>query len=435
MIIPTTRMAWITSGGAILVFIGLIAGVGIGMLLLVNAVLLGLSALDITLLPRRRNLTISRKLPDRADKGERFQIQIRAEANQPVHLKLELADDLPGSFAKPQESMHIHWRGKFVEFTYTTLGSERGEYHFGLLSLRLHGSLGLWAKRVQVETDQSIRIYPDLSGVRGVLSTTQNHLTLEGKRIYRKQTSGSEFHAIREYVTDDDPRQINWRAAARTGTLMTNVFRPERGKVVTILLDCGRMMGVELDGRNKLDVALEAALALAAVALKQGDKVGFLAYSSRIKVYVPPGAGLSHLSVITDAIYNLTSDFVEASCVYALGYLMRVQRKRSLIVLFTDINPYMQEAGLLLLLSRLRKQHYLLLLGIRDEVIHGHTLMESKHSRDAYIKSLSHKFMLDRQAYTAEMTRNGISVIDVPAGQLAWIAVNRYLDVKANDVL
>ncbi|MCL6458181.1 MAG: DUF58 domain-containing protein [Gorillibacterium sp.] len=435
MIVPTTRMAWITSGAAILIAIGFIAGVGLGMLLLVNAVLLGLSILDVALLPRRRSLTFSRSLPDKADKGERFQIRVRAEAARSVHLKLELADDLPGSFAAPQEKQEIAWRGRTGELAYTTAGSERGEYSFDFLCLRFRGSLGLWAKLVRIETEQTIRIYPDLSAVRGVLGSMQNHLTLEGKRIYRKQTSGSEFHAIREYVTDDDPRQINWRAAARTGTLMTNVFRPERGKIVIIMLDCGRMMGIELDGRNKLDVALEAALVLAAVALKQGDKVGFLAYSSEIKVYVPPGAGLRHLSAITDAVYNLSHDFVEASCVHALEYLMRVQRKRSLIVLFTDINPYMQEAGLLPLLTRLKKQHYLLFLGLRDEVLHRYTLIGSKSGRDAYIKSLAHKFMLDRQAYTAEMARSGIAVIDVPVGQLAWIAVNRYLDVKANDVL
>ncbi|CAH0119268.1 hypothetical protein PAE9249_01767 [Paenibacillus sp. CECT 9249] len=435
LIVPTIRMAWLASAGAVLVAAGYAAGYGTAALLLVNGALLGASVLDVSLLPRRRSVSVSRSLPEQADIGMPFEVTVHAEASRPVDLILELADDLPQQFIAPAEPLKVAWRGKTAAIRYMTAGCERGEYRLRFLRLRFRGTMGLWMKQMRVPLEQDVKIYPDLSGVRGILASMQNHLVLEGKRIYRKERAGSEFHSIREYVPDDDPRFVNWRASARTGTLMANVFRPERGKVITILIDCGRMMGIELDGRTKLDVSLEAALSLAAVALKQGDKVGLLAFSSRVKAYVPPGAGLLHLQAMTEAVYDLKSDFVESSYGTALQYLMLVQKKRSLTVLFSDMDNYMFEEGLKPLLMRLKRQHHLLLLGLRDEALHRWTLAETKSASDAFVKSLSHKFALDRQAYTAEMAAGGIEVIDVPVGELAWTAVNRYLDVKEKDVL
>ncbi|KEQ23850.1 DUF58 domain-containing protein [Paenibacillus tyrfis] len=435
LIVPTPRMALLTGAGAVLVGVGYAAGSGAGAAVqwLVCGVLLGLSVLDLSLLPRRRSLRVSRSLPGQADIGSPFEVTVRAEAPQPVSLRLTMADDLPQTFVTPGEPLTTAWGGKAAEIRYRTLGRERGEYHFRSVWLRLRGRIGLWEKQARLELEQTIRIYPDMSGVRGILSSMQNQLTLEGRRIYRKERSGSEFHAIREYVPDDDPRFVNWRASARSRTLMTNVFRPERGKVVTILLDCGRMMGIELDGRTKLDVSLEAALALAAVALKQGDKVGLLAFSNRVKAYVPPDSGLLHLQTLTAAVYNLQSDFVEASYSTALQHLLRVQKKRSLTVLFSDMDNYMFEEGLRPLLMRLKRQHRILLLGLRDEVLQRWASAETAGRRQAYVKSVAHKFTVDRQTVAAEMAAGGIDIVDVPVGQLAWTAVNRYLDLKSND--
>ncbi|MFX3632636.1 MAG: DUF58 domain-containing protein [Candidatus Pristimantibacillus sp.] len=435
IIVPTPRFALLAGAGAVLVAIGFAVGAGSAVLLLVNVVLLGLSVLDLSLLPRRKSLRFMRRMPDKADINHSFEVKVIAEAERPLSVKLEIYDDLPQTFRTPQQRLIASWNGRRTEIDYHTLGSERGRYRFGFLQVRIQGVMGLWVKQAKVHLEQTVNIYPDMSAVRGILSSAQNHLMLEGKRIFRKERSGSEFHAIREYMPDDDLRMVNWRASARSGTLMTNVFRPERGKVVILMIDCGRMMGVELDGRTKLDVSLEAALALAAVALKQGDKVGLLAFSNRIKVYVPPGAGLAHLSVMTESIFDLQSDFVEASYGTALQYLMKVQKKRSLTVLFSDMDNYMFEEGLRPLLIRARRQHHLLLLGLRDEVLHDWTLTETKNSRVAFIKSVSHKLVLDRQVYTASMESDGIDVVDVPVGELAWTAVNRYLLIKAKDVL
>lgn len=436
MIVPTPRMAVAAASGAALIAAGYALGAGAAAFLLVNGALLGASVLDLSLLPRRRHVRVSRDLPSHADRDAPFEVAVRVETDRPVSLRLELADDVPQSFlAVPVESLAADWQGRSAEILYTTCGRERGIHKFRFARLRIRGSLGLWAKQLVAPVAQDIRIYPDMSGARGILASVQHQLILEGKRVFRKERAGSEFHMIREYVEGDDTRLINWRASARSRALMTNVFRPERGKVVTIMLDCGRMMGVELDGRAKLDATLEAALSLAAVALKQGDKVAVMAFSNRVKAYVPPGTGTGHLQAITEALFHLQSDFVESSYASALHHLMRVQKKRSLTVLFSDMDNYMYEDQLRPLLLRMQKQHLLLLLGLRDEALHRWTIMETGGKREAFVKSLAHKMTLERQAYAAEMASGGIDVVDVPVGELAWTAVNRYLDVKSGDRL
>ncbi len=435
MIVPTPRFAALAASGAALVAAGYAAGAGSAALLMVNSVLIGLSVLDVLLLPRRQTLTFSRSMPDRADRDCPFEVVLTAESARPESLKLQFCDDLPPSFQAPSGKLSAEWRGRRAEVRYTTMGRERGKHRLSFLRVRIRGSIGLWMKQTKADLAQTVNIYPDLSGVRGILASAQNHLMLEGKKIYRKERSGSEFHAVREYVPDDDLRMVNWRASARSRTLMTNVHRPERGKAVMLLIDCGRMMGIELDGRTKLDASLEAALSLAAVALKQGDKVGLLAFSNRIKTYVPPGAGLAHLSALTNAVFDMRSDFVESSYQTALHYMMRVQKKRCLAVLFSDMDNYMYEEGLRPLLLRARRQHQLLLLALRDEVLHAWTLKETDGKHTAFVKSLAHKFSLDRLRYTASMEADGIEAVDVPAGELAWTAVNRYLILKSKEAL
>ncbi|MDY7221237.1 DUF58 domain-containing protein [Halalkalibacterium halodurans] len=435
MILPTPRMAWIAMAGALLVAVGYAVGIGLWALLFVNLGLLVVSGIELALLPRRKELIFKRVLPARADMEQPFHVEIHGRSPKPLMVSWEIQDDVPQTFIAPKESMAGRWRGKTATIAYTTAGKERGNYPFSYLRIRLKGPFGLWMKQTKVFTEQEMKIFPDLSGVRGILASMQNQFMLEGKKVNRKERTGSELHAIREYIPDDDPRLINWKATARTGTLMTSEFRPERGKVVMLMLDCGRMMGIELNNRTKLDATIEAALSLAAVALKQGDKVGLIAFSNEIKAYVPPATGMKQLQVMTEAIYDLKSDFVEASYSFALQYLMKVQKKRSLIVLFSDMDNYMFDSGLRSLLLRMRRQHYLLLLGLRDDVLHEWTLIDTKKRRDAFNKSIAYKFTMDRQAATAHIRAAGIDAIDVPVGELAWNAVNRYLLVKSQDAL
>jgi uncharacterized protein (DUF58 family) len=176
-------------------------------------------------------------------------------------------------------------------------------------------------------------------------------------------------------------------------------------------------------------------LTLAAVALRQGDQVAVLAYSSEIKVYVPPNRGIAHLHTIIEAVYDLRSDFVESNHELALSFLQRYLKKRSLLVLFSDMESYLLKEQLQAYFMRLRKNHALLLLSLQDPLLFAWSRIELVTSKQAYIKSMARKTLLDRSRYKQKMIGLGIQVLDVAADQLALSVVNSYLELKSRDAL
>ncbi|RNB76503.1 DUF58 domain-containing protein [Brevibacillus panacihumi] len=433
-VLPTSRLLLLIVIGLPLVMGGFVLGWGYRAFWIYNGLLLIASVVDWITMPRKKDFSIRRILPQQSDIGHVFEVEIEIEQQTGRKVPYELTDDLPLSFDESGRLRGVwaHGRSKVV---YMTRARERGKYTFSWLYARWQGRLGLWSRQSRFACEQTIKIYPDLTAVRGYLASLQESLIVDGKKILRRARSGSEFHAIRDYVPDDDPRTINWSASARTRRLMTNQYRPEQGKVVTIVLDCGRLMGVELDNRTRLDISLEAAMTLAAVALKQGDQVALMAYSHEIKLYIPPGRGLAHLHTLVEATYDLKSDFVESDPAKALTYLHRQQKRRSMIALFSDMENYLIEDQLSGYLWRMRRSHLLLLLSLADPLLAGWSQTEVRNSRLAYQKALAQRFRLDRKAFQQKMTGAGIQVLDVPSDQLTLSVVNTYLEIKSREAL
>ncbi|TXK80995.1 DUF58 domain-containing protein [Paenibacillus sp. N3.4] len=434
-ILPTGRFITLVLIGVVLTLIGSLFGVSFPVFCSYNALLIVLSAIDLWLLPQRRVWTIRRILPDQADVRNNFEVTLELVTSEQHMVHVELMDDLPLTFSSVRHGLSGSFRGTAATYGYTTRALERGRYELKHVYLRYHGGIGFWKKQVLLEQADTIEIFPDLSQVREVLGAVQDALILEGHRLFKKQRSGSEFHYIRDYVQGDDIRHINWKASARTTKLMTNLYQPEKGKIVTLVLDCGRQMAVELEGQVKLDRTLEAALTLAAVALKQGDQVALIAYSSQIKVYVPPGKGLIHLQQLTRAVFDLKTDFVESNTQIAFSHVLRFLKKRSLIVLFSDMESYLYDEEIMPYVGRLRRGHHVLLLSLQDPLLHQWVRIRAEDSRQAYRQSIAHKFTTDRHAYATKMAGQGIPVMDVPADQLTLSAVNVYLDLKSRDRL
>ncbi|NRS15950.1 DUF58 domain-containing protein [Brevibacillus sp. HB1.4B] len=420
--------------GTPIAIVGFLLEIGYSTFFLYNGLLLIASILDWVTIPKRRDLSIQRILPEQTDIGQSFSIELELANRSGQSVAYSIVDDLPLSFEEAGPITGVMER-PLTNLSFETRGKERGEYVFRWLYMRWHGRLGLWYRQSRFACEQTIKVYPDLSAVRGYLASLQESLIVDGKKIMRRAKAGTEFHAIRDYVPDDDPRMINWSASARSRRLMTNQYRPEHGKVITILIDCGRLMGVELDNQTRLDRSLESALTLAAVALRQGDQVALLAYSHEIKTYIPPGRGLRHLHTLLEATYNLTSDFVEADPAKALEFLNRQQKRRSLVVLFSDMENYLVEDQLSNYLWRMRRSHLILLLSLADPLLHEWSHIATSNSSLAFTKAVAQRFQLDRRAFQQKMIGAGIQVLDVPADQLTLTVINTYLDIKSREAL
>ena len=172
-------------------------------------------------------------------------------------------------------------------------------------------------------------------------------LLYEGLKIRRQQRGAGDFAQIRNYVVGDDPRKINWRQTAKLQEVMTNEYEPEHGKYITILIDCGRMMGAELTKGNRLEKVVRSSANSDSSGLQKGDYVSVLAFSKEVKVFVPPAKGMAHLQTILQAIYNLKVDAAESNYAAVLSYLETMQKKRSLLLLFSDVRTFLHEESAL----------------------------------------------------------------------------------------
>ena len=428
-ILPTPKLISIFLCGIIPIFLASYWGFGWLAFLIVNGALILASLWDLWILPRRNQFVCLRSIKTDLERGQDFEASLQITNNAKSTIKFRLIDHLPPSFADPFPLKGQISSGQTLVLSYNSQAPIRGDYELDKVYFRYQSGLGLWEKQAIFPTLTKVRVLPDMSLVRGYLATAQKSLVAQGLKVKRNHIGSGEFAQIRTYVPGDDPRKINWRQTAKLSELMTNIYEPEHGKYITILIDCGRTMGVELSQGNRLERAFEASLSVAAVALKQGDYVAVLAFSNDIKTYIPPGKGLAHLRTIVHGIYNLHVDAVESNYAKAFQHLETLQKRRSILLLFSDLDPFLFEEKPPFYLQRVRRQHQFLLLGIADPTIAQWLKSKPLTTQLAMLKSTAQKEMLYKRKSIRRWGQMGFPMLEVSEEQLASEAVSHYIEI------
>ncbi|MHB8126107.1 MAG: DUF58 domain-containing protein [Desulfitobacteriaceae bacterium] len=434
-ILPTPKLLWFFLIMAVPITLACFWGFGWKLFFGLNITLALASLMDLWLLPRRNQLACNRSIEAEIERGQAFEVVLLIRNHSSSTIQFRLIDNLPLSFLKPFPIKGEISRGQTLELSYPSQASIRGDYELDKVYFRYQSGLALWEKQVVFPINHRVKVIPDMSEVRGYLTTAQKYLLNHGLKVKRNHIGSGEFAQIRTYVPGDDPRKINWRQTAKLSELMTNVYEPEHGKHVTILIDCGRIMGVELTDGNRLERAFEAALTVAAVALQQGDYVSVLAFSNEIKAYIPPGKRLAHLRTILQGIYNLHFDPVESNYARAFLHLETVQKRRSFLLLFSDLDPFLFEENPPFYLQRVRRKYHFLLMGIADPMTAKWTRTKPIDTRLAMIKSTAQREVLYKKRSIRRWGRMGIQMLEVPEEQLATEAVSHYIEIINRGIL
>ncbi len=402
---------------------------------ILNSILLLFSFIDLVLSPRRNEIKCTRILEEEVERRENFIIQYQINNNSNFPIRFELLDDIPSSFIHPIPIKEkIHGR-KSIVVTNKTEAQIRGDYELKKIYFRYQTMLGFWKKQMVFEVYNKIRVIPDMSQIKGHYTKVQKILSSHGNKLKRYQVGSGEFAQVRSYVLGDDPRKINWQQTAKLSELMTNVYEPEHGKHITLLIDSGRAMGVELTDGNRLELAFEAALTVAAVALKLGDYVSVMVFSNQVKKYIPFGKGLPHLQTIIKEIYNIHSEPIDSNYMKAFNYLELKQKRRSLIILFSDLDPILFEQTPLQYIQRLKRIHLFLLMSIADPMIRQWIKKSPDDEKVAMIKSIAQKQILRKKDDTRRLSQVGIEMIEAPEEHLAVATLSHYIDVINRGVL
>ncbi|RDY71798.1 DUF58 domain-containing protein [Halobacillus trueperi] len=434
-IVPTKRLLlFILALSFVLILLSWI-GLSWPFIIAANGAILLLSLIDLTFSPKRKELQIRRVMDEEMERGIENEASVLVRNASDKRLAMKVIDHFPQSFSQPFPLKKEIQGYEEARITYLFHAEQRGDYTLPHLHVRYRSRFGLWEKQMRVEQTDSVRIIPDLTESRNFLEDAQRFLLYEGTRLKRRQVGTGEFSKIRSYVVGDDIRKINWRQTAKVQNLMTNEYEPEHGKFVTLLIDCGRMMGVELEENNRLEKSLEAAMTVATAALKRGDYVAVLAFSKHVHVYVPPAKGMAHMQTILKEIYNLKVEGFESNYTAVFQHLQKVQSRRSLLLLFSDVSTFLYEEAALHYLQRLRRSHLFLMIGIEDRVIDSQTRREPEDLQTTLVKTMAQKHVLDKKHELKKWERQGLQMIEAPEEELATSAVSHYINIMNRGLL
>lgn len=319
---------------------------------------------------------------------------------------------------------------------YTIVARRRGSFDLTAIHLRVRSPWGLWQRYLDFAAPAVLYVYPDISQLSeyAVLART-NRLSLMGVRRTRRIGQDNEFERLRDYTLDDNYKHIDWRSTARRGKLTVKDFQANQSQRLIFLLDCGRMMTNTHEGLTLLDHALNAVLMLSFVALRQGDSVGLLAFSDEIHGFVPPRGGMNQMNKLLHASFNRFPRLVESRYDQAFLYLAAHCRKRSLVVLITNLIDEVNSHQIEQYLSSLVGRHLPLAVLLRDHRLFDVADADVATPRALYRAAAASEILSWRAQVLRDLEANGVLALDVFPEETTAPLVNRYLDVKARHLL
>lgn len=412
------------------------------LLFIAASLLLCLSALDAALAMFAPALEIERRLPARAGLGKAFVRRLKVQAPRLRALRvheeygtwLEALDGLPHERWTPQGEQH----GELVRRYQARV---RGVHRLGRLRLAMRSPLGLWWRQTLYEGTQSIEIEPPLVRLRETLALAASDRWRDPGVRYLRQRGGShEFESLREHVPGDDVRLVDWKAFAKRGRPIVREFQEERGQELILLFDCGRRMaalGGEADlgadqgrrfGWTKLDHALDTGLQLAAVALRQGDRVGTLAFSNRVLRFVAPTRGAKQQERLRNALFDLSASETESALDRALEELALRHRRRAYVVVFSDIADPLSLEEQRRALRAASRRHTLLFVALDDPALREGLQRPSGVS--ATLQAGIAELIAERRASARALEQGGVRVLDALPAESALPLLAAWLQLR-----
>jgi uncharacterized protein (DUF58 family) len=423
----TGRAAAAALGGALIV----LAFRTVPALVAVNVVLLAALCADVMLAARVGRQRLSRSGDSRIMLGSSGSVTMTV-TNQDTRALRAIVRDAwrPSAGATPgRVRLLIPPRGQ-VTMTTTLAPRRRGDAAPDRVTVRSLGPLGLAGRQGYQRVPWSVRVLPAFPSRRLLPAKLGLLRELDGQHRALIRGEGTEFDSLREYVLGDDVRSIDWRSSARRSDVVVRTWRPERDRRIILVLDTGRTAAGRVAGIPRLDASMDAALLLAALATRAGDRVDLIAADTRVRARVVGAGRAATLSALADAMAGLDAELVESDAGVVTSALLDIARQRCLVVLFTDLNPTAIEEGLLPRIPALAARHRLLVAAAADPRVLE--MAAGRGSASAvYGAAAAESASAERAWVSARLRRYGAAVVDAPPATLAGSLADAYLGLKA----
>jgi uncharacterized protein (DUF58 family) len=348
-----------------------------------------------------------------------------------------LLDAHPGTFdASDMPQRFKVAPGEAVTLPYRVRPLSRGNHRFGLVALRIDTPLKLWQRAVTTGAATDVRVYPDFARItQYVLLATDNRLAQIGVLQRRRRGEGLDFHQLREYRHGDTSRQIDWKATARVGRLISREYQDERDQRIVFLVDCGQRMRAhdadhgEDGALSHFDHALNALLLLAYVGLHQGDAVGVQTFGHAEPRWLAPRKSVSTVNVLLNGLFDLEPSAATPDYLVACERLHARLTRRTLVVILTNLRDE-DDSQIVPALRLLRSRHLALVANLREPGLDEAASVRPRTFDDALTYGAAAEYLAARAATIARLRREGARVLDAHPRELPRLLVNQYWQMK-----
>ncbi|MFE9059701.1 DUF58 domain-containing protein [Streptomyces mutabilis] len=404
-------------------------------LLAVNGPLAAACACDFALAAPVRRLRLTRSGDTSARLGDTADITLTI-TNPSRPLRAHLRDAWPPSSWQPgTETTASRHRvtvpaGERRRVTTRLRPTRRGDRQADRVTIRSYGPLGLFARQATHRVPWTVRVLPPFTSRKHLPSKLSRLRELDGRTSVLTRGEGTEFDSLREYVPGDDTRSIDWRATARQSAVAVRTWRPERDRHILLVLDTGRTSAGRVGDAPRLDASMDAALLLAALASRAGDRVDLLAYDRHVRALVQGRTAGDVLPSLVNTMATLEPELVETDARGLTAKALRSAPRRSLIVLLTALDAAPIEEGLLPVLPQLTQRHTVLVASVADP--HISRMAKARGNTDAvYEAAAAAQAQGERDRTADQLRRHGVTVVDATPDELAPALADAYLELKA----
>ncbi len=410
--------------------IGWLFPIGQSLLLLLFIVTLADSFL---LLSKKQVLFAERKVQSIISLDDENKIVIRIKNLSGLNLNITIYDDLPYQLQKRDFVIRSSLKKDEEKlFEYFIVPKIRGEYIFGNIINLVSSSLGFVSRKIKFEQKTAVHVYPSVIQMKKFeLKSPQRISQNEGIKKIRRIGHTYEFEHIKEYVTGDDSRTINWKASSRRATLMVNQYEDEQSQQIYSIIDKSRIMRMTFNDLTLLDYSINTSLILSNLILQKHDKAGLITFSDKIGTIITAEKSKQQLKKIFEALYNEKENFLEADYELLYHIIRKVIKNKSLIFLYTNFESIQAFERLLPILRQISKSHSLVVMFFENEEINDLSKKPASSLFDIYNQTVVRKYLFDKNQIKTELNNHGIYCIKSVPRELYVHTINKYLELKS----
>ncbi|MDP2387227.1 MAG: DUF58 domain-containing protein [Bacteroidota bacterium] len=401
-------------------------------------VLIGIVVIDgVILFANKKGIGASRHTNNKLSNGDENPVQLYLENNYLFPVSVTLIDEIPVQFQVRNFQMKGSLKSAEIKrFDYIIKPFERGEYHFGHINVLVKSPLGLIERRYKLGEKSMLPVYPSFIQMRKYeLLAISNRLIHAGIKKIRKIGNTTEFDHIKDYTQGDDIRTINWKAVARKGKLMVNRYQDEKAQPVYSIIDMGRAMKMPFEQLALLDYAINSSLVISNIAYQKHDKPGLITFSDKVHSYVPAERRGSQMFRIMETLYNQKTNFSESGFEQLYTHIKLNITHRSLLLLFTNFETLSGLKRQLKYLRSIAKHHLLVVIFFENTELHQLIEKKAENTQEIYFKTIAEKFELDKKLINKELQVYGIQSIYTTPQNLSVNTINKYLELKARNLI